>query len=423
MTTNNRPRPKTELLYWTERISFQTAASRTYSVQIQHAKRREIINLRTANKEEAATLARNFYRELLRSGWEQTLRWWKGDSTNTKKVDVTVGEYIDAVAEKSQIHPKTCESYSAALRKIASDIHNVVDKKRSTWRTQVDAIKLATLTAEMIEAWRADFIKRGSVNPVKEKSAKVSANSFIGRARSLFGADVIARVKDIVEIPSPIPFAGVKVEKVRVARYRSGFDMATLLESARAELADDKPEEFKIFLLAAMAGLRRNEIDKLPWSAFRWNEGLIRIEATEFFRPKSHESAGDVVVDPELIEIFRGYHARAKNEFVIESENEPDNGKPFEYYRCDREFAELIAWLRSHGVISRTPLHSLRKEFGSQINARYGLFAASSMLRHADLAVTAGHYVENKQRSVLGFGHLLKNERTIVPMDDAARSA
>ena len=195
--------------------------------------------------------------------------------------------------------------------------------------------------------------------------------------------------------------------------------MATLLESARDELAVDRPEQYKIFLLASMAGLRRNEIDKLPWSAFRWNEGLIRIEATEFFRPKSHESAGDVIVDPGLIEIFRGYHAQRKGDFVIESEHAPDNDKSFEHNRCHSAFVELLAWLRSKGVVSRTPLHTLRKEFGSQINLRYGLFAASSMLRHADIAVTAAHYVENKQRSVLGFDHLLKGERTIVRLRDA----
>ena len=203
--------------------------------------------------------------------------------------------------------------------------------------------------------------------------------------------------------------------------YRSTFDMATLLESAREELAPTKPEQFKIFLLASMVGLRRNEIGKLPWSAFCWNEGLIRIEATEFFRPKSHESAGDVVVDSKLLEIFQGYYAQATSEFVIESENEPDVNAPFEHYRCDREFAELIAWLRSKGVVSRTPLHALRKEFGSQINARYGLFAASSMLRHADIAVTASCYIEGKRRSVLGFEHLLADkERVVVPMDNGA---
>ena len=79
----------------------------------------------------------------------------------------------------------------------------------------------------------------------------------------------------------------------------------------------------------------------------------------------------------------------------------------------------LIQWLRSKGVVSRTPLHTLRKEYGSQINARYGLTAAQEMLRHANVAVTAAHYVENKQRSVLGFGHLLKNDRTIVPINDS----
>ena len=81
----------------------------------------------------------------------------------------------------------------------------------------------------------------------------------------------------------------------------------------------------------------------------------------------------------------------------------------------------LIGWLRSHGVVSRTPLHTLRKEFGSQINARYGLAAAQGMLRHAGVAVAAAHYVEIKARPVLGFGHLFKSDRTIIPID--ARTA
>jgi integrase len=217
-----------------------------------------------------------------------------------------------------------------------------------------------------------------------------------------------------------VPFGGVEVEKVRVPRYRSTVDMAALLESAREELATSKPEQYKIFLLGAMAGLRRNEIDKLPWRAFRWNEGLIRIQATEFFRPKSHESEGVVWVDAELLGIFRGYHARRKSEFVIESDSEPDPTALFDQYRCHRDIQEVIEWLRSKGVTSKTPLHTVRKEYGSQINARYGLTAAQEMLRHADVAVTAAHYVENKHRSVLGFGHLLKGERTIVPMGESA---
>jgi integrase len=127
---------------------------------------------------------------------------------------------------------------------------------------------------------------------------------------------------------------------------------------------------------------------------------------------KTPGSEGDVLVDPELLEIFRGYHARASGQFVIESDCEPRAGQ----YRCQDDIRALLGWLRRKGVVSRTPLHTLRKEYGSQINARYGLTAASEMLRHSDVAVTAAHYVENKHRSVLGFGHLLKGERTIIPI-------
>jgi hypothetical protein len=34
--------------------------------------------------------------------------------------------------------------------------------------------------------------------------------------------------------------------------------------------------------------------------------------------------------------------------------------------------------------------------------------------------VTARHYIENKQRSILGFGHLLKGDRTTIAMDEAS---
>jgi hypothetical protein len=55
-------------------------------------------------------------------------------------------------------------------------------------------------------------------------------------------------------------------------------------------------------------------------------------------------------------------------------------------------------------------------------NARYGLTAASEQLRHGGIAVTAAHYVENKRRPVLGLGHLLNGERTIIPIDTAQGS-
>jgi integrase len=405
--------PKTDVRYWERKVAFQTPASRTYSVQIQHARHRSWIGLGTANKAQAAWEARQLYLSLRANGWDETMRRRRGDVAE-KKCDATIGEYIEAVRENSLLRPATIESYAVALRMIAGAI---TGRKRREYR---DSIKLRSITDDKVEAWRAAYVKRKSVNPLAEKSARTTASSLILRAKAIFHADTLARVRDVVEIPDPVPFASVKAESVQPPRYRSTFDIIALVESAKEELAIAKPELFKIFLLGAMAGLRRHEIDLLQWRAFLFDEGAIRIETTEHFRPKSHSSEGDIHVDGELLDVFRGYRARAESasDFVIESGGDVAAvAGSYDRYRCHREFVALCAWLRSHGVVSRKPLHTLRKEFGSQIHARYGLLAASEALRHGGVSVTARHYIENKQRSVLGFGHLLKNDaRTIVAM-------
>jgi hypothetical protein len=59
-------------------------------------------------------------------------------------------------------------------------------------------------------------------------------------------------------------------------RYQGSFDVFGLIEAAKKELAQPAPEQFKVFLLAVMAGLRRREIDTLEWSAVRfWNFQLL----------------------------------------------------------------------------------------------------------------------------------------------------
>ena len=45
---------------------------------------------------------------------------------------------------------------------------------------------------------------------------------------------------------------------------RAPLHVFGLIEAAKKELAQPAPEQFKVFLLAVMAGLRRREIDTLP---------------------------------------------------------------------------------------------------------------------------------------------------------------
>lgn len=166
-----------------------------------------------------------------------------------------------------------------------------------------------------------------------------------------------------------------------------------------------------------MAGLRRGEIDKLPWTAFNWERGTLQIEPTEHFATKSECSIGHVDLDAEFVAMFRGFRAKASGSFVIESPIEPNPDASYAHFRCHRIFVRLNTWLRSHGVSLQRPLHTLRKEFGSQVNERHGIYAASQALRHADIAITAAHYLNNKTRATVGLGKLLQPQETVVPFN------
>jgi hypothetical protein len=104
---------------------------------------------------------------------------------------------------------------------------------------------------------------------------------------------------------------------------------------------------------------------------------------------------------------------------VIEADGEPRTGTTYTAYRAQRHFDLLTTWLRGKGVTAIKPLHELRKEFGSQLCAKYGIYAASRMLRHADIRVTAQHYLDTKERTPIGFGNLLSLPENVTPMPQA----
>jgi integrase len=401
----------------------------TYAIKIQQGGRRETFNLATPNKAAAAAGAREIYCFLAANGWEATAEKFKPKSQVALKTHATVGEFLEELKAKADLKPKTLESYAIAFRKILADAFNVeagnerFDYKnggRTRWIEKVHGIPLVEVTPGRIQEWKRSFLARAGSSPIKQRTARISVNSFLRRAKSLFAPKVLKHL-EAVKLPSPLPFEGVDFEKRQSMRYRSGFDVRELIETAQAELAGAWPEQFKIFLLATFAGLRRGEIDLLEWSSFRWESGIIRIEATKWFHPKSEDSLGDVELDVQVLELFRAFRAKAKGNFVIESRNDPRLGATFEHYRCQDHFEKLIQWLRDNGVKSKTPLHSLRKEFGSQICDREGIYAASRALRHANIAVTAQHYLDKKKRVVSGLGHLLKGSN--VTAIDAARGS
>jgi integrase len=414
---------KTDLRYWRARVFKPTYTkgdsqheSPNWAVYVQHRGRRHKWSLGTSNREVAAAKAKDIFLSLQAHGWDATVQKYRPKLAE-KKPDPTIGGFIAEVKATADIDPKTLEDYCRALRTIVAGAFGLEGGKEKFdyhkgghkhWLAGINALRLSVFTPARIQEWKRAFLAKAGRSPIAQRRAKVSVNSFIRRARSLFSPEILQHLG--IELPTPLPFTGISFEPRQSLKYQSSFDVVALIKKAKSELAEPEPELFKIFLLAVMVGLRRREIDLLEWPSFRWDAGIIRIEPTKWFHPKSEDSIGDVPIDPELIEIFRGYRARAKGEFVIESTREPNPEVTYNHYRCDDAFRELAKWLRDHGVKGNKPLHTLRKEYGSLVNAKYGIHAASRALRHAGIQITNEYYTDSRVRVTPGMGHLLKDQ-------------
>jgi integrase len=396
----------------------------TYSIKLAFDKRREQFNTGEKEKSAASVVAAEIYRSLDRLGWDATLKEYKPgkldrtDAANGIILEPTVGDFIAAVGRLSEVRPYTLGCYSRSFRHIVADVVKIkgdesrfdyVNGGAGRWRELVDAVKLVALTPLKIQAWKMAFVARGESNQQSERTSKVSVNSIMRQAKSLFSdkRGVLSLVRDLMRLPSPLPFDGVGFYENQSMRYQSKIDAGELLTGARDELAMSDPEAFKMMVLALCCGLRRNEIDKLAWRQVDLAKGVIRIETTRWFRAKSEDSLGEVDLDPELVVLMRGWKAKAVGEFVVQGEVQPRLGKGYSHYRAFRVAERLAEWLRGKGLEDRKALHTLRKEFGSLVAEEHGIYAASRALRHADIQVTAKHYLDKKQRISIGLGRLL----------------
>jgi hypothetical protein len=405
--------PREHLRYWRTRI-FRQPGSLNWFVQIRRHGVLHKLSLETSNPEAAASRARDLDAKLRADGWESVLAQYRPALAPPAPESVTVGQYIASAKAIADIAPRTLETYCRGLRKIASDILELPDDGsrydahglgRSMWLAKVDAVTLSEFTASRVAAWKRAFLASAGADPVSQRNARISASFYLRSVKSLFGEKIRRNIT--LPLPEPVPFSDVKTERPSTKHFAT-FDLGSLIETATAELARADPEAFKVFLLGGMAGLRGKEIDLLPWSAFRWDEGVIRIEHTKHFTPKTPDSSADIAVDPELMTLFRGYSARnPQAEFVIESSRSPRAGVLYNFYRCEPVFQRLTVWLKGHGATSAKPLHELRKAFRSAICERAGIHQASRSLRHSDIRVTAGVYVDSRSRTSVGLGHLL----------------
>ena len=448
--------PKTDARHWQGRLfknSFTRNGTRSetadWCVKIKHQGQRETFNLGTPNAEAAAIIALLIYRTVKGAGWNAALTEHKPEAAPKQPKAATLGEWMNAVKQTAELRPATFTNYSQCLRQIASEIEDIGDQPalsedgtprrdrkrrpvflsrfdyraggRDAWVAKVDALPLSALTAAAVQRWKLEYIARAGNAPDARRRAENSAASLIRCARALFSAKCRKYAGAEFILPEPLPFAGVELPKKGNTAYQSKIDAPKLIEAARRELTG---EPFKVFTLGLLCGLRKREIDLLTWGQVDFEKGVVRIERTEYFQPKSEDSAGEVDLDAETLALLRGWKAGTSGPFVIESTRAPRHESSRVNYRCTPHFDTLYAWLKKHGITARKPLHELRKELGALLASSQGIFAAHSVLRHAQISTTAAYYTDKKRRITAGLGALLApSSANVVEGDFSAEPA
>ena len=417
---------RTSVGYWRDRVEKVKSRpgekgkeSPHYSARIAYKKKRVRFPLETPNREAAAKKASLIFQFLVDNGWEETLEKFKPGAGKQEKaiaveessedepvVKDTVGDLIKASTALSTARPQTKDAYEKAFRKIVASIEGIEDGRKfdakqggvDEWRRRVDSVKLASITPSRVVAWKNRYITDTGTDPTAKRSATVTVNSLIRNAKSLFSKKLLRFLAEEVELPNHLPFEGVPMEKQPSVRYQSKIDALEILRKAEKELMASQPELFKAFLFALEFGLRRSEIDHLLWEAIDFENGILRIEHTEFHELKSDDSAGELDIKPETLQLLKCLREESQSKFVIDSGNQPrTKNRHSRCNRCDTVFNKLIKWLKDQGITSRKPIHELRKEIGSIIASEYGVFEASRYLRHSDIRITAQIYLDKKR--------------------------
>jgi integrase len=370
-------------------------------------------SLGTSNADAASRMAAKIYAELLTLGIEETLTRHRPQTPKGEDI-ATIGEYLCAAHGVMDVRPATFHAYARHLCRLAGDILKI--QRRSVRKTKLKARRqvvetqsLSIFTPEAVQGWRLSFLGKAGRDARKARAARISANSIIRQARSLFAPKVVKFLKTL-RLPQPLPFAGVEFFPRESMRYTSRIDAGILMRQAREELSKSCPDAFLVMVLALGAGLRRGEIDKLLWRDVDFAGGRIFVTESEHGELKTEDSRGAVDIDQSTVEILRGFQAKAKGPFVISSvkAREGEASRPWgNRYRCSAVFEKATQWLRAHGVEGNKALHTLRKEAGAIVATRDGIFAASQFLRHAGIEVTAAHYADKKTRTVIDMAALL----------------
>ena len=168
------------------------------------------LSLGTPNQAEAATRARDQYLFLRANGWQAFFERFRPRDPTLEPSKLTVGEFLGAVRNESDLKAKTIDGYEKRFRQIVAAIAGIEPPEArrqdsQAWRQQVYSVPLASITPTKVRAWRKRYIDEAGRNEIRRRHQVVSANSLVKNARALFSQrKVLAELSNRTSRPSSI---------------------------------------------------------------------------------------------------------------------------------------------------------------------------------------------------------------------------
>ena len=397
---------KRDSRYWHQRIFKQTQAGgqmdACWSMRLAIGGKRRQLSLDSGNKQTAAERAAAVYSMAKDSGWDAAVSAFgtRRKPTPPPPASATVGAIIKIIEERgTHLRTSTKIRIYSALRVVASSAAGIAgfdtratNAAKSARRNAIDRIDLATVTPDLIRRWQREFIS-GTDDDLQLACKKRSADGTVAAFSRAWTAALAPHYADAGLTMPPNPAKSVRLFRLKTPRYRSDVDAGALVRDAKDQLSVDG---YKTIILMLQFGLRRAEVDRLQWQHVDLVTGQLSVEGTEAGATKTGASARALDVSPGMIAVLAEWKEGAIGDYVV-APLAALRPKRWSSYRADGAFEEVLRWLRGRGWDSVQPLHQLRKEFGSAVNQKFGLFAASSALGHTSIQLTASTYVGQKK--------------------------
>ena len=251
-------------------------------------------------------------------------------------------------------------------------IRKVLGKKRNE---KVDDFDMSQIDDDFILEYKKISLE-GITDQEKLMSRHRSINSRIRQVKAMFSREKLFKEFDMSF-----------VDDIRSAEFFTGVKKLYKLPSedlikSTFELWEDSTGDLRVLLgMALHFGMRRNEIfhARKPWFQMDGEKARINITADLDFRPKGgHEgfTLGSKTVAADIL------NKASDDGYLIQNRN--DSGRPV--------YDDAMNKLRAIGWDRPSPVHELRKLFGSYIASTESIYIAQKFLRHADASTTNDSY-------------------------------